>query len=100
YPSTYEGFGFPPLEAMACGTPVILSSGGSLREVAGDPALLVDPESVHQLYVAMRRVLDDESLRARMTIEGLRHAALFSWDDCVKRTVDVYESVVFTDEQR
>jgi glycosyltransferase involved in cell wall biosynthesis len=93
YPSVYEGFGLPPLEAMACGTPVVVSSAGSLREVAGDAALFVEPSDVGALVQACRRVLDDRTLRSELIRAGLERAALFSWDDTARRTVEVYEAV-------
>lgn len=93
YPSSYEGFGLPPLEAMACGTPVIMSSAGSLSEVAGNAALLVPPENPGALLEAFRDVLDNESRRASMVRAGVDRAANFSWDDTMRRTLDVYQAV-------
>lgn len=93
FPSLYEGFGLPPLEAMACGVPVICSNASSLPEVTGDAALLVDPLDVEALAEAMDRVLTDEALRAGMRERGLRQAAKFSWEDAARRTSQVYESL-------
>jgi glycosyltransferase involved in cell wall biosynthesis len=89
FPSRGEGFGFPPLEAMACGTPVVAASSGSLPEVLGDAAALVDPDDVYGLAQAVERVLaDPEPWRAR----GLARAAGFSWARCAEETVAVYRS--------
>jgi glycosyltransferase involved in cell wall biosynthesis len=90
FPSMYEGFGLPPLEAMACGTPVVLSSAGSLREVAGDAASLVEPSNVGDFLVAMRAVLDDPARRQQMSQAGMAQAGRFSWNDTARRTADVY----------
>jgi glycosyltransferase involved in cell wall biosynthesis len=90
YPSLYEGFGLPPLEAMACGTPVISSTSSSLPEVAGDAGLLVDPVDVDALASAMERVLRDAGLRAQMRSAGLRRAKLFTWEAAARQTVDSY----------
>ena len=90
YPSLYEGFGLPPLEAMASGAPVICSNTSSLPEVAGDAALLVHPESVGDLAAALRRVRDDESLRLRLTGAGLERSRLFSWERAAQATLEVY----------
>ena len=94
YPSLYEGFGLPLLEAMACGVPVIASNSSSLPEVAGEAALLVDPISVQALVGAMRRVLDDRGLREEMRERGLQRARRFTWEEAARRTVEVYEEVL------
>lgn len=93
FPSFYEGFGLPPLEAMACGTPVITSNVSSLPEVVGDAALLINPENVDELTVAMSRVLADEKLRREMRDKGLKRAQLFSWERAARETLDVYRLV-------
>jgi len=90
YPSLYEGFGLPVVEAMACGTPVITSNVSSLPEVAGEAALLVDPLSVEELGVAMERLLDDSALRVALREKGLRRAQDFSWRQLAEQTVAVY----------
>ena len=79
YPSLYEGFGLPPLEAMACGTPVVTSKTTSLPEVVGEAALTVDPTSVEEIAAAMARLLDDASLRRHLHQAGLARAAEFTW---------------------
>src|SRR5438876_10857813 len=79
YPSLYEGFGLPPLEAMACGTPAIVSDRASLPEVTGDAALLVDPEDPQALTAALCRLHADGALRAQLSAAGLARAATFSW---------------------
>jgi len=89
-PSIYEGFGLTPLEAMACGTPVIVSNGSSFPEVVGDAGLLVDPYDVEQLAVAMWRVVSDEALHACLAAKGLARASLFSWDRAAKETLELY----------
>lgn len=94
FPSLYEGFGLPVLEAMACGTPVITSNTSSLPEVAGDAALLVDPQDVEAIAQAMRRVLEDSHLAANLRAKGLRRAQQFSWERTAQETIAVYERVL------
>jgi glycosyltransferase involved in cell wall biosynthesis len=94
FPSLYEGFGLPVLEAMACGAPVITSNVSSLPEVAGDAALLADPTSVDALAEAIVRVLNDSALREEMRERGLRRAGHFSWDDSAAKTLEVYRKVL------
>ncbi len=94
YPSLYEGFGLPPLEAMQCGCPVITSKVSSLPEVVGDAAILVEPESIADIADAMVRVLTDQSLRLEMEAKGLKRAARFSWRRCAEQTLEVYQGVV------
>ena len=93
YPSLYEGFGLPPLEAMACGTPVITSNRSSLPEVVGAAALLVDPGDTAELADAMARIVDEEPLREDLRERGLKQAQGFSWEETARMTVQVYESV-------
>ncbi|MEW5718373.1 MAG: glycosyltransferase family 1 protein [Chloroflexota bacterium] len=93
FPSLYEGFGLPPLEAMACGTPVIVSNVSSLPEVVGDAGLLIDPEDVEALTVAMWRVLTDDKLRRELSEKGLKRAQTFSWERAAHETLAVYRQV-------
>jgi glycosyltransferase involved in cell wall biosynthesis len=90
FPSLYEGFGLPALEAMACGTPVVASNVSAVPEVVGDAALQVSPWDVEALAGAMERVLGDEHLRADLRERGLRRAAEFSWEKAARQTLDVY----------
>ncbi len=90
FPSLYEGFGLPVLEAMAAGCPVITSMTSSLPEVAGDAALLVDPLNAQEIATAMQRVLQDEDLRRRIVHDGYRRAASFSWEETARMTREAY----------
>jgi glycosyltransferase involved in cell wall biosynthesis len=90
FPSLYEGFGLPPLEAMAAGAPVITSNVSSLPEVVGDAALLVDPMDAGAIADAMVRVLTDEALRATLIARGYERVKAFSWDRSVRRVREVY----------
>jgi glycosyltransferase involved in cell wall biosynthesis len=92
-PAFYEGFGLPPLEAMACGLPVVVSNVASLPEVVGDAGLLVDPHDVDELTVAMWRVLNDDALRQEMREKGLRQATRFSWERAARETLEIYRLV-------
>jgi glycosyltransferase involved in cell wall biosynthesis len=94
YPSLYEGFGLPVLEAMTCGAPVITSNTSSLPEVAGDAALQVDPTSVRALAEAMQAILTQGDLATRLSQRGLRRAAMFSWERAAQQTLEVYERVL------
>ena len=89
FPSLYEGFGLPVIEAMACGTPVLTSNVASLPEVAGDAALLVDPTSVDQIKNGIERLCQDSNLRQKLREKGLQRAKLFKWDDVVSRVKSV-----------
>ncbi|MBA7626319.1 D-inositol-3-phosphate glycosyltransferase [subsurface metagenome] len=89
FPSFYEGFGLSPLEAMACGTPVITSSASSLPEVVGDAGIIVNPKDIESLSQAMHEVLVNEELRKKMIGEGLRRATLFSWKVAGEETLKV-----------
>jgi glycosyltransferase involved in cell wall biosynthesis len=89
FPSLYEGFGLPPLEAMACGTPVLTSRVCSLPEVVGDAAILVDPLQVEEIAEGIRRLTDNSALRGELRSRGLERARLFSWDGVAQRTWEV-----------
>jgi glycosyltransferase involved in cell wall biosynthesis len=93
FPSLYEGFGLPVLEALACGAPVVTSNRSSLPEVAGDAALLVDPTSVGELVQAMTNILESEDVRAELKAKGPRQASRFSWNKAARETLAVYHSV-------
>ena len=92
HPAHYEGFGLPPLEAMACGTPVVVSNVSSLPEVVGDAALLIDPNDDEALAVALHRILSDESLRDSLRTKGLARARTFSWERTAQETLAVYQA--------
>ena len=94
FASLYEGFGLPPLEAMACGTPVICSNASSLPEVVGNAGILVDPNDVDAWAEAMRAVLTNDARRIEMRERGIVQAGRFSWRKCAEETVRVYRSVL------
>lgn len=94
YPSLYEGFGLPILEAMSCGAPVITSNVSSMPEVAGDAARLVTPTDTEEIGEALRALLVDEGLRKNMSQKGLERAAMFSWERCARETLALYRKVV------
>jgi glycosyltransferase involved in cell wall biosynthesis len=93
FPSLYEGFGLPPLEAMASGTPVVTSNVSSLPEVAGDAAVLVDPYDPHAIAEGIYRVLTDEQLRRDLRVRGAARARQFSWATSVGRVRQIYQEV-------
>jgi glycosyltransferase involved in cell wall biosynthesis len=96
FPSLYEGFGLPPLEAMASGTPVVTSNVSSLPEVVGDAALLIDPMDAGAIADAVARVLNDEPLRAELVRRGHERVKAFSWRRSVARVREVYAEVLRT----
>jgi glycosyltransferase involved in cell wall biosynthesis len=93
FPSLYEGFGFPPLEAMACGCPVAASNRGSLAEVCGDAALLLDPGDPRSIASAIESIVADARLRARLRKRGLARARYFSWPASAERHREIYARV-------
>ncbi len=103
FPSFFEGFGVPPIEAMACGAPVITSNTSSLPEVVGDAALLIDPHNTHELAQTILRVLENEQLREELRQKGYARAQLFTWPKSASKMLSVYQRLYngatnFTDE--
>jgi alpha-1,3-rhamnosyl/mannosyltransferase len=94
FPSLYEGFGLPVLEAMSSGVPVVCSNNSSLPEVAGDAALMCEAQDTETLTELIQRGLEDEAWRASAVEQGLLHAARFSWERCASETLQVYKTVV------
>lgn len=94
YPSLYEGFGLPPLEAMACGVPVITSNTSSLPEIVGDAGIMVNPVDHRAIADAIKRVLNDEQLKEEMKRKGLVRARQFSWEKTAQRTSEVYNEAL------
>lgn len=92
YPSIYEGFGFPPLEALACGTPVVASNRSSLPEALGDAALLVPPDDVGAIAAALAQALGDAALRERLRAAGPGQARQFTWDGAAQQVLELYRS--------
>jgi glycosyltransferase involved in cell wall biosynthesis len=94
FPSLYEGFGLPVLEAMACGTPVIASNASSLPEVAGEAGIMIAPHDVRGLAEAMERLLMDKQLRAELRARGLERAKQFTWERAAAMTLEVYQDAL------
>lgn len=92
YPSFFEGFGFPPLEAMSCGVPVITANGSSLSEICGDAAILIDPDKPEEIARAMREALSDKSLREKLAGRGLEKAKTYDWSRTALQTLEVLEN--------
>jgi len=93
YPSYFEGFGLPPLEAMKCGAPVIVGNRTSLPEVVGDAALTVDPFDIDAIAAAMKRLMHDSQLRKELSSKGQERAGMFDWRETARRTLEVYRQV-------
>ncbi len=93
YPSLYEGFGLPILDAMSCGAPVVTSNVGSMKEVAGESAVLIDPESVDSIAEGVLKILKNASLRNELKAKGLKRSGEFSWDKTALQTLNVYHSL-------
>lgn len=94
FPSLYEGFGLPPLEAMACGCPVIVSNAASLPEVCGDAAIYCDPYSVEDIANKIEQLLADKNLQQEMRLKGIERAKQFSWEKAAKKTCEVIEELI------
>ncbi|MGB2661789.1 MAG: glycosyltransferase, partial [Candidatus Omnitrophota bacterium] len=94
YPSLYEGFGMPILEAFSCGTPTITSSGSSCGEIAGDAALTVDPKDVNALKEAIDKVVSDKDLKQSLSAKGLDRANLFSWGKAAKKFKKIFHELI------
>ena len=99
YPSLYEGFGMPVLEAQACGTPVLTSTASSLPEAAGDGALMVDAHDIDAMAEALDRILTDEPLRRDLRERGLAHARQFTWEKTARETASVYRRTIAEGER-
>lgn len=94
FPSLYEGFGFPVLESMACGTPVLTSNVSSLPEVAGEAAIMVDPYDIEAIAEGLRRIIDDSELRETLVKRGLQQASRFTWENSAINLLKIYKSVL------
>lgn len=99
FPSRSEGFGLPPLEAMACGTPVVAANNSSIPEIVGDAAVLVDADDVRSIAAGILKVITNPNLQAELTEKGLQRAANFSWLRCARETLAVYEQVAATNHK-
>ena len=94
FPSLYEGFGLPPLEAMACGCPVIVSKAASLPEICGDAAYYVNPYDVEDIAKGIYTVLTDEGLQKELIRKGLQRVKLFSWEKSARELINIFRSCV------
>lgn len=94
FPSFYEGFGLPPLEAMACGTPVIVSNASSMPEVCGDAAVYIDPYDINDISTKMQKLLKDKVLQKKMISKGFERAESFSWERAVQEHIKLFEKVL------
>ena len=94
FPSFYEGFGLPPLEAMACGVPVITSNVASLREIFSGAAVLIDPGNTQELADAMARIVENDGLKQDLRAKSLERARHFTWEECAKKTLKTYMETV------
>jgi glycosyltransferase involved in cell wall biosynthesis len=94
YPSYFEGFGLPPLEAMKCGAPTIVGNNTSLPEVVGDAGILIDPFDISAIAAAIERLIDDSDFRHQLAVKGLARARMFDWHETARQTLDIYKQVV------
>lgn len=94
YPSFFEGFGFPPLEAMACGVPVVCSNTSSFPEIAGQAALTIDPYNFGEMAWAMKEILSDDNLKQALVSRGFEQVKIFSWDKCARETLSLIKSLI------
>lgn len=95
FPSLYEGFGMPPLEAMACGTPVIASAVTALPEVVKDAGILVDPRSVKEICTAMKELLENEAYRKELGVLGMRRAQKYTWQKSAEMLMEIYRRKIY-----
>ena len=95
FPSLYEGFGMPPLEAMACGTPVIVSAVTALPEVVKDAGILVDPRSVKEICTAMKELLENEAYRKELGLLGMRRAQKYTWQKSAEMLMEIYRRKIY-----
>ena len=94
YPSRYEGFGLPLLEAMACGAPIVAARAGSIPEVVGDAGILVDPDDETGMAAGVARLIDDSGLANRLREAGRQRAKCYTWDRTATLTMDAYRAAV------
>lgn len=94
YPSLYEGFGLPPLEAMNCGTPVITSDISSIPEVTGNSAILINPKDEESLIYSIEAILNDKTIRENLSLKSLERSKLFSWEKTSEKTLEVYNKIL------
>ena len=94
YPSLYEGFGIPPLEAMHYGCPVLASNSSSIPEVVGSAGLYFDPTSTDDLVLQLEQLVSDDTLRQRLSLAGFQQEKLFSWDRCADQVFNFYKKVL------